>query len=309
MKIMCHEACGGWKVTFTRGIITILAAGALTLAGAAHVHATETPQAKLDVANLCELASAKPIAYKLAAGPWLGKQPGTVMAALPLEIRAGEAPCQIKLEKQAVLQAQAGSELELRRDGKGLLLTIRKGGIYYGLASGVTMKVAVSSGSVIAQAGGSSAVKNSSNFASMGVIRVLPGKTPSLDLANIQGQASVVQSGASAKEIAVGQKLRYDNGATLIVAQNAEPATRPVPVGESAAAPAMVAPPSAPATPSAATAAPMSAAGLDKVLRSSNLPGAINDNLSTIATPIHVGASPYIPPPRNRGPLPSFLVP
>lgn len=311
MKHTSHQAHGLWRMVFSRRTITILAASALAWVSAVTVQGTEGPKTKVVVANLCELSSAKAVTYKLAAGPWLSKQGGSVMATLPLEVRTGENPCQIKIEKQAVLQVQAASEMQLRREGKGLLLTIRKGGCYYGLSQGVTLKVATAGGTVVAQAGGAAAAKNSSAFASMGLVRALPGSVPSLDLANIQGQASVMQAGASDKEIPVGQKLRYDNGATLIVAQSAEPVTRPMPVGEAAtAAPAAVAAPAmnAPAARPVAVAAPMSATAVEKVLRSS-LPGAVNDNLSQIATPVHSAGSPYIPPPRNRVPLPAYLLP
>lgn len=311
MKHTSHNAHGLWGMGFSRRIVTLLAVSALSWVSAVSVHGTEGPKTKVDVANLCELSSAKAVTYKLAAGPWLSKQGGSVMAALPLEIRTGETPCQVKAGQQAVLQVQASSELQLRREGKGLLLTIKKGGCYYGLSQGVTLKVATANGTVVAQAGGAVAAKNSGAFASMGLVRALPGSVPSLDLANIQGQVSMMQTGASAKEIPVGQKLRYENGATMIVAQNAEPATRPVPLADAAtAAPAAVAAPalSAPATPPVAVAAPLSASAVEKVLRSA-LPGAVNDNLSAIATPVHTAASPYIPPPRNRGPLPAYLIP
>lgn len=227
-------------------------------------------------------------------------------ATLPLAIRAVESACRITLEKQAVLQALPGSELELRREGKMLRLTVKKGRVYYGLYRGVTLQVATAAGTVIAEAGGPRAVaKDAAEFASLGLVRTLPGTTPALEVANIQGVARLMRAEAEPEAIDPGQKLRYDGGTAVVVAQNIEPTTRPVPVSEGAArAAAPVATVAAPETAaaSAASASALSATEVTKILRTV-LPGAINDNLNAIAQPVHTQASPYIPPPRNRGPV------
>lgn len=285
---------------------TVLALMALLLRGGSIVlGAGQTPKEESVTINVCELSSLKPVTYKLTTGPWLSKAGGAVAASLPLEIRAGESPCWIRLEKQAVLQALPGSALELRREGKMLRLTVGKGRVYFGLYRGVALKVATSAGTVVAEAGGAlPAAKDAAEFASLGLVRTLPGTTPALEIVNIQGQARLIRPEGGPETINPGQKARYDGGTAVVVAQNAEPATRPVPVSEVTARAEVPAAATAPETTvaPAASATPLSAAEVGKILRTV-LPGAINDNLNSIAQPVHTQASPYIPPPRNRGPV------
>lgn len=302
---MCHHS-------FARLSLLLVA---MLLGGYQSAQAADPAKAAAAKANLCEISSAKAISYKLATGPWLSREAGTAVVALPIEVRTAEVPCRIKLNKQGYLQVLPQSNIQLKADDKSMVLTVKKGAAYYGLFGGVTMKVTAADGRPIAEAGSAAPAKGSRTaISNMGLVQVVPGATPIVDLTNIQGQARQIQDNAAAKDINAGQKLRFDHGTPMILNSVAPPASRPVAANSVTAA-------TAPAAPSnsatsgrataginlAASAAPLSAQMTEKVLLDSYL-AATDDDLTKIAPPAHTDASPWMPPPRNRGPLPGYIV-
>ena len=286
-----------------------LAIGAVALGGVSTALAVEQQQKISASATLTELSSAKSVRYKLANGPWVTSSPGETLAAMPLDLRTGEVPCRVKIEEVGYLQVLGDSDVQVSLEGKELTVKVSKGGLLYGLYEQVSLKAVSEQSTVLARAGGPAEAKDSAQeemFASMGLIRLIPSAQPSLEVSNIKGQATLVNGAAPAIDLAVGQTYRSENGQVALVQANLDTAARPV-------APEAVSVQGAPASVSESSTgagagavvprAKVVPADVQRILIQV-LPGATDDVLSQIAPP-HLEASPWSPPARNRGPLPT----
>lgn len=262
---------------------------------------------QIDKKTLAELSSVKPLQFKLATGPWVTSSAGDTLAAVPLDLKTNEVPCRVKLDEIGYLQVLPFSDLQVAMDGQEMNVTIRKGGLLYGLYDSITLKAtspdspyAVEVGKEVAQA----AVEGEM-FASMGVIRLLPSEQSGLEVSNIKGMSKLVAEDAEAIVVATGERYRTDGAEVALVKSDEQ--LRPVaPEALESQRPRIVTQESADvriqSEVATAVAAPISILDAqDLIIRM--LPGATDDDLSEIAPP-HTAASPWSPPPVHRGPLP-----